>query len=165
MVIRIESSSLRDGASDFDFQRGEWQVRHRVKRSSHDAWIEFGGTCRNRTLIDGSANVEEHTFIRSAGVTHGIALRAYDSKAGTWAIWWVDSRDPHGALDPPVKGRFENGVGTFYSDYIADGKAMRVRFVWSHISANSARWEQANSTDEGKTWDTNWTMEFERSAS
>jgi hypothetical protein len=59
---------------------------------------------------------------------------------------------------------FEHGVGTFYSDYIADGKPMRVRFIWSHISANSARWEQANSSDEGKTWDTNWTMEFERTA-
>jgi len=165
MIIRIESSSQRDGTSDFDFQRGEWQVWHRVKRSSQDAWIEFSGTCRNRSLIDGSANVEEHTFIQSAGTTHGIALRAYDSKAGQWAIWWVDSRDPHGTLDPPVKGRFENGVGTFYSDYIAEGKPMRVRFVWSHISANSARWEQANSSDEGKTWDTNWTMEFGRTAS
>ena len=164
MTIRIESSSQRDGASDFDFQRGEWQVRHRVKRSSQDVWIEFGGTCRNRTLIDGSANVEEHTFIQSAGTTYGIALRAYDSKAGQWAIWWVDSRDPHGTLDPPVKGHFEDGVGTLYSDHIVDGKPMRVRFVWSHISANSARWEQANSSDEGKTWNTNWTMEFKRTA-
>jgi hypothetical protein len=111
MTTPIENSSQRDGASDFDFQQGEWQVRHRVKRSSQDAWIEFGGT-----------------------------------------------------LDPPVKGHFENGIGTFYSDYIADGKAMRVRFVWSRISANSARWEQANSSDEGKTWASNWTMEFERTA-
>jgi len=164
VIIPIESSSQRDGASDFDFQQGEWQVRHRVKRSGQDAWIEFGGTCRNRALIDGSANLEEHTFIRPAGITYGIALRAYDSKAGRWAIWWVDSRDPHGTLDPPVKGHFENGVGTFYSDYIADGKPMRVRFVWSHISANAARWEQANSADEVKTWGTNWTMEFERTA-
>ena len=164
MNIRSESSSERDGTSDFDFQRGEWRVWHRVKRSDRDAWTEFGGTCRNRSLINGSANVEEHTFIQPAGITHGIALRAYDTKAGQWAIWWVDSRDPHGTLDPPVKGHFEHGVGTFYSDCIADGKPMRVRFVWSHISGNSARWEQANSSDAGKTWDTNWTMEFERTA-
>ena len=163
MDIGIQSSSQCDGASDFDFQRGEWQVRHRVKRSSDEAWIEFSGTCRNRMLIDGSANVEEHTFIRSAGITYGIALRAYDSKAGEWAIWWVDSRDPHGMLDPPVKGRFENGVGTFHSNYMADRQPMRLRFVWSHISADSARWEQAISSDDGETWNTNWTMEFERS--
>ena len=157
-------SSRRDGARDFDFQRGEWRVLHRVKRSAQDAWTEFEGTCRNRALIDGSANVEEHTFIRTTGITYGIALRAYDSKTGLWAIWWVDSRDPHGKLDPPVQGTFESGVGTFYSDYIADGKPMRVRFVWSHISANSARWEQAGSADNGQTWDTNWMMEFERTA-
>jgi hypothetical protein len=90
-------------------------------------------------------------------------MRAYDAKSGQWAIWWIDSRVPHGALDPPVKGRFENGVGTFYSDYVQDGKTMRVRFVWSLITAKAARWEQATSSDAGKTWETNWIMEFRRS--
>lgn len=151
-----------NGAADFDFERGEWRVRHRMKPAGQDAWIEFSGTCRMRTLIDGSVNVEEHTFVRPGGVTFGIALRTYEPKTRLWAIWWVDSRDPHGALDPPLKGRFVDGVGTFYSDYIADGKPMRTRFVWSHPTANAARWEQANSADAGATWDTNWIMEFER---
>jgi len=158
----VQSSLERDGARDFDFQRGEWRVRHRVKKQ--DTWLEFVGTCRNRGLIDGSANVEEHTFNRSTGTTFGIALRAYNAKTWEWAIWWIDSRDPHAPLDPPVKGHFEGGIGRFYSDYVADGKRMRVRYVWSHITANSARWEQATSSDEGATWDTNWTMEFERTA-
>ena len=106
--------------------------------------------------------MEEHTFVRPAGVTYGIAMRTYDPKTRQWAIWWVDSRDPHGVLDPPVKGRFENGVGTFYSDYAVDGMPKRVRFVWSHISPKSARWEQATSSDGGTAWDMNWIMEFER---
>jgi len=152
------------GARDFDFQRGEWRVHHRVKRPSGE-WIEFDGTCRNRELIDGSANVEEHTFARPAGVTYGIALRAYDAATGQWAIWWVDSRAPHGTLDPPVKGRFENGVGTFLSEYVADGKTLHVRFIWSNITPKSAHWEQAQSSDGGKTWETNWLMEFERTSS
>jgi hypothetical protein len=150
------------GDRGFDFQRGEWRVHHRVKRAGQSEWTEFDGTCRNRSLIDGSANVEEHTFVRPGGITYGIAMRAYDPKSERWAIWWVDSRDPHGALDPPVKGHFEDGVGTFYSDYVADGKTMRVRFVWSHITPKSARWEQASSSDAGKTWEINWIMEFER---
>jgi hypothetical protein len=150
------------GVRDFDFERGEWRVHHRVKRAGQNEWTEFEGTCRNRELIDGSANVEEHTFVRPSGVTYGIAMRAFDSKSEQWAIWWVDGRDPHGTLDPPVKGRFENGIGTFYSDYVVDGKPMRVRFVWSHITQKSARWEQASSSDAGKTWQTNWIMEFNR---
>lgn len=156
------ASMTESSEHDFDFQRGDWRVHHQVKRPEPEGWVEFEGTCRNRGLVDGSANVEENTFFRPAGVTYGIALRTYDAKSRQWAIWWVDGRDPHGALDPPVKGCFENGVGTFYSDHVADGKPMRVRYLWSHITTKSARWEQAISADGGKTWDTNWIMAFER---
>ena len=150
----------RGGPHDFDFQFGKWRVHHRVKRDGN--WVDFEGTCADRGLIDGSANVEEHTFFRKAGIGYGIAVRAYDAKTGQWAIWWIDGRDPHGALDPPVKGRFTDGVGTFYADSVIDGKTIRTRYVWSRITAKSARWEQALSNDLGKTWDTNWVMEFSR---
>ena len=150
------------GAHGFDFEHGEWRVHHRIKKAGSAEWTEFDGTCRDRPLLDGSANVEEHTFHRPAGATYGIALRAYDAKSDSWAIWWVDSRDPHGALDPPVKGRFENGVGTFYSDGVVNGKPTRTRFVWSHVTPGSARWEQAFSQDDGKSGETNWIMEFTR---
>lgn len=148
---------------DFAFLLGEWTVHHRVRRAgTADEWTEFEGTCRNRTLIGGQANVEEHTFNRPPGVTHGIAIRAFDPRTHLWAIWWIDARDPHGALDPPVKGRFINGIGTFYSDQLIDGKPTRTRFIWSQITGTSARWEQAYSLDAGKTWQTNWIMEFKR---
>jgi hypothetical protein len=39
---------------------------------------------------------------------------------------------------------------------------VRVRYRWSHITPTSARWEQAFSPDAGKTWETNWMMEFRR---
>jgi hypothetical protein len=44
--------------------------------------------------MDGAMNVEDHTFNKADGVTRGVALRAFDSKTGQWAIWWVDSRNP-----------------------------------------------------------------------
>jgi hypothetical protein len=95
---------------------------------------------------------------------HDFDLRACDPKTGQWAIWWLDGRTPFGDLDPPVKGRFENGVGTFYSDDTLRGKTVRVRFTWSNITATSAHWEQAFSPDGGKTWEVNWIADFKRLA-
>ena len=150
------------GRHDFDFLVGQWKVHHRRLKPGTDEWVEFDGTCGNRALLDGSANVEEHALDAPGGSYRAVGLRAYDPGTGLWAIWWLDGRYPHGTFDPPVKGRFANGVGTFHSDYVQDGRPMRVRFVWSRITPTSARWEQASSSDAGKTWDTNWIMEFQR---
>ena len=146
----------------FDFLVGSWRVHHRVLRPD-GSWLEFDGTCANWALMSGQGNVEDHTFNRPSGVTHAIGLRAYDPKTSQWAIWWVDSRDPHLPMDPPVKGHFENGVGKFYSDGMVNGKPTRTRFIWSQITPTSARWEQALSSDGGQTWETNWIMEWRRS--
>jgi len=89
-------------------------------------------------------------------------LRSYDPKASQWSIWWLDGRTPHGDLDPPVQGRFENGGGTLYGDTTIGGKPTRQRLAWSRITPTSARWEQAYSLDAGKSWETNWIMEFTR---
>ncbi|MGC1549033.1 MAG: hypothetical protein WA777_10940, partial [Rhodanobacter sp.] len=128
---------------------------------SHD-WVEFDGTLSMRKLMDGWANVDDNVLYVPGGTYRGVGLRSYDPKTGQWAIWWLDSRDPFGNLDPPVKGHFVNGVGTFYTDTTLNGKTIRMRFIWSHITPTSARWEQAYSPDGGQTWETNWVMEFKR---
>ena len=148
------------GIRDFDFEIGNWTVRSSHRADGH--WVEFDGTCTNRPLMAGAANVEEHVFTRPPGVTRGPALRAYDPKTGLWAIWWVDGSDPHGTLDPPVKGRFEKGVGTFYSDGLVDGKPTRTRFLLVPDHAHFRALGTAYSADAGKTWETNWVMEFQR---
>jgi len=153
------------GLHDFDFLVGNWRSHHRKLKDrlagSH-AWVEFEGTLSMHKLMDGWANVDDNVFYVPGGTYRGVGLRAYDPKTGQWAIWWLDGRDPFGDLDPPVKGHFVNGVGTFYADTTLRGKPIRMRFIWSHITATSARWEQAYSPDNGKTWETNWIMEFTR---
>jgi Protein of unknown function (DUF1579) len=153
------------GLHDFDLRVGEWTAHHRRLKErlagSHE-WVEFDGTQSFRLLMDGYANEDENTMSLPGDVYKGVTLRAYDPKTAQWAIWWLDGRSPHGDLDPPVKGRFVNGVGTFYADDTLRGKPVRVRFVWSNITANSAHWEQAFSPDGGKTWEVNWVTEFTR---
>jgi hypothetical protein len=150
------------GSHGFDFLFGEWRVRHRRVQADTGKWVEFDGTCNVRPLMGGSANLEEHVLNAPNGTYRAVGLRAYDIKTGEWTIRWLDGRYPSYPLDPPVKGSFENSVGTFYSEYVANDKPMRVRFLWSQITSNSARWEQATSSDAGKTWATNWIMEFQR---
>jgi hypothetical protein len=155
-------ATSRAGSQDFDILVGEWQVHHHRLKPGSEEWVDFEGTCSNHKLMDGVANMEEHALNAPYGAYRAIALRAYDPKTGQWAIWWLDGRYPSGPLDPPVKGGFENGVGTFFSEGTIDGKPARTRFIWSHITPISARWEQAYSFDAGKTWETNWIMTFTR---
>ncbi|MGO4259375.1 hypothetical protein [Lysobacter sp. TAB13] len=147
---------------DFDFQVGEWRVHHRVLKPGSDHWVEFEGTCNTRKVMGGAGNVEDNAFDAPSGRYRAVGLRSYDRASRQWSIWWLDGRSPTGPLDPPVRGRFEDGVGRFYSDDTLNGKPIRTRYTWSRITPRSAHWEQAYSADAGKTWATNWVMQFTR---
>jgi len=152
----------RSGVHDFDFLFGDWKVHHRFLKAGTTTWAEFEGTSSTRPIMGGAGNVEDNVLHRPGGTYRAAALRAYDPATGQWAMWWCDGRTPHGPIDPPVKGGFEKGVGRFYSDDTINGQPIRTRYIWTVISADSARWEQAYSKDAGQTWETNWTMDFTR---
>ena len=88
-----------------------------------------------------------------------MTLRLFDPAPGEWSIHWADSAHP-GALIPPMHGRFEGDTGEFFGEEFVDGRTVLCRFVWTRVPADSPRWEQAFSDDGGKTWETNWIMEF-----
>lgn len=149
---------------DFDFEIGQWNVRHRRLRerlTGCTEWDEFGGTCEMRTVLGGNGNVEDNVIHLPSGTVRAIAVRSFDPAKGTWAIWWLASNNPH-QLDVPVIGRFENGEGSFFAHDELGGRPILVRFLWLKTTSGSPRWEQAFSTDEGRTWETNWTMDFAR---
>lgn len=152
----------RSGVHDFDFMVGDWRVRHRRTDPGKNQWVEFDGVSSTRATRDGAGNVEDNLIELPSGSYRAKAIRAFDSATGKWAIWWIDGRNPHGKLDPPVIGRFVNGVGTFYCDDTMAGVPTRVRFTWIFRKPDAARWEQAFSADAGESWETNWTMEFTR---
>jgi hypothetical protein len=146
---------------DFDFLHGEWEVHHRRRTDFLDPdsrWEEFGATSRCWSLFDGAANLDEIDMPHLG--SKGLTLRLFDRESEQWSLNWSSSRS--GTLFPPVTGRFEGGRGEFHGDDTHDGKDVRVRFVWSGVSATTARWEQAFSVDGGATWVTNWFMDFSR---
>lgn len=147
--------------NDFDFFTGTWDVANRWRTDFLDPagdWEEFPGVTRASRHFDGGANVDEIDF-PTKGFS-GLTLRLFDTERQEWSLYWSSKRT--GTLFPPVTGRFTDGVGEFLGDDTYDGKPIRARFVWSGITATTARWEQSFSQDGGATWLTNWVMEFTR---
>jgi hypothetical protein len=157
-------SNELDHSRDFDFQIGAWTVKHRRLKDrlvNCQVWEEFDGTCVMSTILGGNGNIDDNVLHIPSGTYRAVTLRAFDPIKQTWAIWWLDSRAPH-SLDVPVVGAFEGNVGAFYAEDIVNGVTVRVRFLWTETDTASPKWEQAMSTDKGETWETNWTMLFER---
>ncbi|HEX4534929.1 MAG TPA: hypothetical protein VH000_11905, partial [Rhizomicrobium sp.] len=130
--------------------------------NSHE-WIEFDGTSQLWMTMDGKGTIDDNYLALPSGPYRAVGVRGYDPKTQTWAIWWLDGRDPH-TMEPPVIGNFDfkDGVGTFNGPDTLRGKPILVRYTWSKITKSSAHWEQAFSPDNGKTWETNWRMDFTR---
>jgi hypothetical protein len=153
----------RDGQHDFDFVIGSWKIHNRRLRdplTGSTTWVEFEGTSVARKIWGGRANVDEGELDDPSGHIQGMTLRLYDPTTRLWSLYWATSKQ--GTLAIPTIGRFANGRGEFYDYEVYQGKAVLVRFLWLNIKPDSCRWEQAFSSDGGKTWETNWTMDFER---
>jgi hypothetical protein len=148
--------------NNFDFFVGEWTSKQRRLRevlADCDEWYEFEGHTRCWSVFGGAGNVDEVSF-PSEGFS-GLSFRLYDPGTDTWSIYWVNSRT--GLALPPVTGRFdETGRGVFTSEEDYHGRPIVVHFIWSEITADSARWEQEFSPDGGTTWETNWVADFAR---
>ena len=152
-----------DGRNDFDFLVGTWKVYHRMLKErlkGSTDWAEFEGDTVDRKILNGLGNLDENIIHMNTGPVHAITLRLFDPHSKEWSIHW--STDRTGALDIPMIGSFTDGQGKFYAQEICEGKHVYSRFIWSKITTNSCQWEQALSTDGGKTWETNWIMEFKR---
>lgn len=160
---RATPGGVADGSDAFDFLHGSWNVRHRRLRErlvGDTRWDAFEGTSACRPVIGGLGNVDDNLIGLPAGAYRAVTLRLFDRATGLWSIWWADGRTMR--LDPPLQGRFTDGVGLFHGDDVLDGRPIRVRFVWSRTGADVARWEQAFSADAGRSWETNWIMDFVR---
>jgi hypothetical protein len=153
-------AATRDGQHDFDWMIGSWKVQ--LRRLTHPlsgstTWVEYEGTQTTRKLFDSRANVDEFVVDSPATKAHleGLTVRLYDPESRQWSIYWANMNT--GALAmPPTVGRFTDGRGEFFDREEFEGKPIVVRYVWSDVTPTSARFEQAFSADDGKTWEPNW---------
>jgi hypothetical protein len=154
---------IPDGRTGFDFLHGDWLIHNRRLRSrlkGCDSWEEFAGQSSVHPILGGLGNFDEVVFQRESGLFYGTTLRLFDVTSQQWRIYWADGS--RGMLDVPMVGSFLNGRGEFYTQEIFETRAIFSRFIWTSVSKDACRWEQAFSPDGGQTWETNWTMDFTR---
>jgi hypothetical protein len=152
------------GHHDFDFLMGRWSVRSRRLRerlAGCEEWIEFDATLVAWPLLDGYGNGDAFRANWGDGLV-GTTLRLFDPKTSRWSIWWAGKNNP--VLDSPVIGAFDGDRGVFEGEDVFDGRPILVRFVWSRVTTPTPRWEQAFSEDGGRSWETNWVMDYTRVA-
>lgn len=160
----MSTSDSVNPPTDFDFIIGDWTVRHRrlnARLAGCTDWTEFPGTSSTRKMLGGFGNVEDNLLHFPQEQVRAAAIRSFDPKSRSWSIWWLDGRAPHN-LDVPVVGTFADNVGVFHANDMLDGRPIKVRFTWHANPGGHPHWEQAFSGDGGSTWETNWTMEFQR---
>lgn len=150
---------------DFDPLFGHWRVHHRRLRdrlANCTEWDLFEGVCHMQPLMGGQGNVDHNVLDAPSGRYRASTIRCWDPENKQWSIWWLDARFRQ--IDVPMVGKFEGGDGVFYADDTFRDQSIKVRFLWLRTRSEAPRWEQAFSTDGGKTWETNWEMDFERVA-
>ncbi len=150
-----------DGQHDFDFYAGRWRLHNRRlvhPLTGSKEWVEFDGTSVARTMWDGRANVDEFEANTPSGLISGMTMRLYNVDTHEWNLYRAEGKA--GVFSAPAAiGHFVNGRGEFYDHEAIDGKRVFVRLLWEVRSARQCHWEQAFSTDEGRTWETNWIID------
>ena len=156
------TADARDRSHDFDLNIGKWKThvsRLTPPLAGSTKWVDYEGTSELSPVWHGRALLFEIRISGAAGPLEGMGLRLYDPRAHRWNISWANSKD--GVIGVPIVGEFKNGRGELIDVEDFNGRQIFVRNIHSDLKPKSSRFEQAFSTDAGKTWETNWVMTFE----
>ena len=156
------SPVVHDPRHDFDWDIGAWKtVQHRLLHplTGSTTWVEYHGTDIVHRIWDG-ANSGIIEADGPAGHLEIYTIRLYDPDTHEWGVSFTNPA--LGKMSLPVIGGFKDGQGEFYDQEVYDGKTIFVRFSISGISADKCHFEQAFSTDGGKTWETNFIVDETR---
>ena len=152
-----------DWQHDFDWEFGTWKLhvsRLQSPLTGSDKWIELNGTVKVRPIWNGRANLAEIAVDGPTGHIEFLSLRLYNPQSHQWSMSFATDGD--GTLSVPMIGSFDHGRGEFYDQEPFKGRAILVRFVFSALTPDSGRSEQAFSPDGGKTWEVNWINTYTR---
>lgn len=160
LIITASSSSSKN---DFDFFEGKWNLRNKklkTRLNNCTEWTEFESTQEMYKVLNGIGNVDNFLATFDGVPFEGMTVRLFNPKTRLWSIYWADSNE--GILQPPVVGSFENNVGHFFTKDTFNDRKILIVFRWDVRNKQKPVWSQAFSEDNGKTWEWNWYMYFDK---
>ena len=143
----------QEQAKQFDFWIGTWDLE----------WTDAQGKTQKGTntiskILNGCV-VEENFNGGGSPIYLGKSHSMFDSQSGKWRQTWVDNGGAY--LD--FIGEFKDGKMTLWREFTAqNGKKIMQRMIFSNIQKDLLEWNWESSNDEGKTWKTNWKLNYKR---
>jgi len=111
-----------------------------------------------QAILGGCALLEE--FSGAPGTQlDGRSVSTFDRATGKWKQTWVDNTASY--LDF-TGGLVEGRMVLEREATLSSGQHFQQRMVYQDIRPDSLRWLWQRSDDGGKTWSTNWEIEYKR---
>ena len=147
--------SMKEG-SQFDFWIGKWHVEWKTASGETERGTntisKILGDCVIQEVFDGGGKTP------LKGMSHSV----YDARAKMWKQTWVD--DTGSYLD--FVGEFKDGKMTLWREFTnPQGKKVKQRMIFFNIAKDSLDWNWDSSTNDGRTWNTNWHITYKRQKS
>lgn len=138
----------------FDFWVGEWEA---TWPGAKEGEVQRGTNSIKRVL-DGC--IVQETFDGGKdNPLRGHSVSVFDLQSGKWKQTWVDNQGSY--LD--FVGEFKDGQMILWREVLKkDGTSIIQRMVFKNITPNSFDWSWEASKDGGKTWQTQWPIQYKR---
>ena len=140
-----------DGANQFDFWLGEWDL----------TWADNGRGHNSISKILGDRVIrEKFTTLQDDEVPpfQGMSVSIYNEAENQWKQTWVDNQGNY--LD--FIGGFAHDKMMLIRDAVVDDKPIKQRMVWYNIQPDAFDWAWERSEDQGDTWQTLWLIHYVR---
>lgn len=153
------------GPLQFDFMIGEWDVVYRSfdvetgELKQELKAVQKARYVNNRSMIvDEWASYDPDTGDQ---VTYGLTLRSYAEETGKWYHNYLRAGDPTGGSR--FNGEWRDGVmHAEGAALIPGGRTLRFRLKFYEIEADSFKWMEEWSIDDGATWHLAKTQDVKR---
>ncbi|MEO8068129.1 MAG: hypothetical protein ABI599_10595 [Flavobacteriales bacterium] len=136
------------GEHALDFWLGEWDL----------TWNDtVHGT--NSIVLEMDGKVIAEHFYDPANKYRGGSWSVYNTKTGVWNQTWVDNQAGYIALTGgPVEDRFVFST----APQLLEGVMTTHRMVFFNITKDAFDWDWQKTTDDGKTWTSQWKIRYQR---